>query len=389
MSLKTSQVLISVVLIIIAILSFVSLFQVLRHEESGNIRGGWSDKASSRERVLDQRNRAVSQYTKLIEDELQFAKQKLQQVSSSALSVLHHSSVVSSTEDAGLSSTHSSSSVIATVDDDSTSSPIDPLFQDWKRDVYRKLKCTYQHRILYYMYHARKAAGTTIRDVIKASNQRYFVSYEETEGRILNQKLLGHPQVFTVTTMREPISRILSLYWYEHVGWLHGVLHQTERCKPLREWVNAWQDGASYKTKILKEDPRSNYIEIENYYTKAFSNWDGHSPIGEEDFEKAKQTLLRFDMILISEWLGDETEVDAVNAVFSGRTNLVMGSKLKGNKKMQEKLQALLAADEVMFFYPCHLYTCITDAYKCFVIQLVEYCSREVAKVKSMGYQVV
>jgi hypothetical protein len=240
------------------------------------------------------------------------------------------------------------------------SNPIDPMFSTWKDSIYRKLKCTYQHRTIYYMYHSRKAAGTTVRDVIKASNQRYFVQYEETEGHILNQDILGLPHVFTVTTMREPINRILSLYWYEHVGWLHGVLHQTDRCKSMKEWVSAWQDSSSYKQSILKEDPRSNYIEIENYYTKAFSNWNGKSPIGPEDFEKAKQTLLKFDLILISEWLGDETEVDTVNAVFSGRTNLVMGGKLRGNRKMQDLLKPKLAPDEVCLchsFVHCILFT--------------------------------
>lgn len=347
MSWKTSQVVISIVLVAIAILSFLSMFQVLQNEDHNE--SGWSDKSSSRERILDQRSRAVSQYSKLIEEELSFAREKLRQVRSSAYSIIHlgsaDSSQTSFTGTGGVSSIKSLSD--GETNDDGASNPIDPLFIDWKKALYRKLKCTYQHKMLYYMYHIRKAAGTTIRDIIKASNQRYFVSYEETEGHILNQEMLNLPHVFTVTSLRDPINRILSLYWYEHVGWYHGVLRQTDRCKPLRDWVGAWQDGTPFKKKILNEDPRSNYIEIENYYTKAFSNWDGKRPIGEADFEKAKQTLLKFDVVFISDWLGDETQVDAINAIFSGRTNLVTGSKLKGNKKMQELLRPRLAPDEV------------------------------------------
>jgi hypothetical protein len=342
---KASHIAITVVLLVIACLSFLSMYQVLEHEDTN--KRGWSDKSSSREHVLDQRNRAANQYTKLLEDELQYAREKFQQVTSKAYSLVH-----SSHNDFSLSSSSSSASfdiakyMMTNVTDDGVENPIDPYFQDWKRSIYRKLKCTYQHRTLYYMYHIRKAAGTTIRDLIKASNQRYFVQYEETEGRTLNPELLGLPHVFTVTSLRDPIDRILSMYWYEHVGWFHGVLRQTERCKPLREWVSAWQDGTPFKKSILREDPRSNYIEVENYYTKAFSNWDGKSPLGSADLVKAKETLLKFDIVLISDWLGDETQVDAINAVFSGRTNLVTGSKLKGNSKMRDQLRSSLSPDE-------------------------------------------
>jgi hypothetical protein len=88
-------------------------------------------------------------------------------------------------------------------------------------------------------------------------------------------------------------------------------------------------------------------VEIENYYVKAFSGWNGQHPLSEEDLNKAKLALQRFDLVLISEWLGDETQIDALNAVFSGRGSVSAGVKVKGDKKVQDTLRPLLAADEV------------------------------------------
>ncbi len=71
------------------------------------------------------------------------------------------------------------------------------------------------------------------------------MSYFETEGVVLDSRLLEHHQgVTSVLTLREPVNRILSLYWYEHVGWCDGILKQTQKCKSLVEWVAAWRDGA-------------------------------------------------------------------------------------------------------------------------------------------------
>lgn len=238
---------------------------------------------------------------------------------------------------------------------------VDPVYESWRSKFKNKLQCSEQQKTLYYMYHIRKAAGTTIRDIVKASLLKRQLSYVETEGTLLQTAILDQPYVFSITSLRDPINRILSLYWYEHVGWYHGTLRQTNRCRPLNDWVTAWKDHSPYKRKILHENPNNNYMEIENYYVKAFSNWqpsrrndqgveEKERDVDESDFLKAKETLLKFDLILISEWLGDETEIDALNAIFSGRSDLAAGVKLRGDKKAQANLKPTLASDEVSLF---------------------------------------
>jgi hypothetical protein len=229
----------------------------------------------------------------------------------------------------------------------SVSNSIDPDFENWKLKIERKLLCTDQRKMSFYLYHVRKAAGTTIREIMKDSLQRHHAPLLETEGLVLHSDLLEFPHVFTVTSLRDPITRILSLYWYEHVGWHHGILRQTHKCRSLKHWVDAWKDGTAFKTDFIKKNPKNNYVEIENYYVKAFSGWNGQHPLSEEDLNKAKLALQRFDFVLISEWLGDETQIDALNAVFSGRGSVSAGVKVKGDKKVQDTLRPLLAADEV------------------------------------------
>ena len=92
------------------------------------------------------------------------------------------------------------------------------------------------------------------------------------------------------------------------MAFFHSVKKQTYKCKPFSEWVDTWIDSSQYKKKILQDNPGTNFIEIENYYVKLLSNWDGYSPLTETELNKAKEALNKFDIILIHEWLRDNKE---------------------------------------------------------------------------------
>jgi hypothetical protein len=238
---------------------------------------------------------------------------------------------------------------------------IDPDFSDWKLQLQHKLNCLAQvpKNVGFYHYHIRKAAGTTIRDMIKASTAMVWrrpltrgsvvnaLGYFETEGVVLNPDLLKFPDLISVISFRDPIKRILSLYWYEHVGWYAGILKKPERCKSLREWTMAWLDGSSVKNALLGKFPSSNYMEIENYYVKALIGYTGNRSLNKDDLEKAKSVLRKFDLIFITEWLGDSTVMDTLNILFPGRSMLSPGHKVHGDERMKERLKPILARDEV------------------------------------------
>ena len=117
-------------------------------------------------------------------------------------------------------------------------------------------------------------------------------------------------------------------------------------------WVDAWRDGSEWKTKFVQNNPRlviilnirvfvsrfarakwfiaiyqflpsyflfflfsrthvhrTVYVEIENYYVKMLTGWVGPAPVGEKDLAEAKRVLASFDLLLLTEWMGDDSQV--------------------------------------------------------------------------------
>lgn len=185
-----------------------------------------------------------------------------------------------------------------------------------------------------FLYHIRKAAGTSVRDMLTEATLKWNIPLYETEGPSLNELFLNEHLLF-VTSIRDPIERILSLYWYEHVGWYDGVLKETHKCKPLNIWIDAWRDGSTWKTEFMIKNPSSVYVEVENYYVKALSGWVGPTPVGEKDYLKAISVLNRFDIVVVTEWMKRIDQINALNLLFSttpGMKEQVMTNKIDSIK---------------------------------------------------------
>lgn len=333
----------TILLSVVAIMTVVMMWFVL---------SGSGQKRSNADQALSTKLATIEQYTQTLEKELGSLRANLGSSISSTVQRPQGINLADNQQSTALrsSKTLSVEELIqqkASVEFAAEIYKIDPMFNEWRAHLHDKLMCAYERQMLFYHYHIRKAAGTSIRDAMKETLNKLHTPYLETEGIPFNRDYLDFSHVFTVTSLRNPITRILSLYWYEHVGWYHGLLKQTEKCKTLREWMSAWRDSGAYKQEYLQKNPSNNYIEIENYYVKAFSGWDGKHAVDEHDFEQAKHALMRFDLVLISEWMGDETQIDAFNAIFTGRSSVGAGAKVRGNHKMMDQLRPTLAADEV------------------------------------------
>ena len=213
-----------------------------------------------------------------------------------------------------------------------------------------------------FFYHMRKAAGTTVRDLLTAASDRWGTTFYESEGPSLNKVFLDQ-NLLLVTSLRDPIKRIYSLYWYEHVGWFDGVLHETEKCKSLMTWIEGWRDGSKWKDDFTLKNPGSVYIEVENYYVKALSGWTGPSPVGELEYNMAVSALDRFDIVFVTEWMDETDQKEAMNTLFSispenagtskSRNSGLqikmhqVGHELKGDNSAKERLSPSLANDQV------------------------------------------
>ena len=72
----------------------------------------------------------------------------------------------------------------------------------WKEKLLRKLICLRMKKASIYMYHIRRAAGSTVREVLHQVALRWGARYHETEGPVLNADFLALPGLLTITTLR-------------------------------------------------------------------------------------------------------------------------------------------------------------------------------------------
>jgi hypothetical protein len=221
----------------------------------------------------------------------------------------------------------------------------DSITNTWAEGLRRKLNCLYGGKGAIYLYHMRKTAGSSIRDILDFATKRWKVRYMFTEGKTLDERLLEPPGIFRVISLREPISRIESLYWYEHVSWYLSVKKDTKKVYKFREWFDSWCDGSEWKTIFITKNPGSVYVEVENYYTKVLSGWTGPEPVSRKDLLTAKANLEKFDFVLIQEWMADISQVDAMTALFPGRLNIAAGSKVKGDKDVKQRYESIFSPD--------------------------------------------
>eukprot|EP01035_Chromulina_nebulosa_P018315 gene18315-24002_t len=81
------------------------------------------------------------------------------------------------------------------------------------------------------------------------------------------------------------------------------------------------------------------------------THWRGPKPVDQHDLEYAKQILNSFDVVLIMEWFNDETQITALNSLFSGRNNIATTYKVKGDQNMINLLRDRLSPDEQTVLY--------------------------------------
>jgi len=155
----------------------------------------------------------------------------------------------------------------------------------WANGIKNKLQCLYSSYGGILLFHIRKAAGTSMRDVLEQFTSKKRISMYETEGISLDRRFLtyntksqtksqsqsqseslrsrkvhsnsnptskefaidaSNGSLLSVITLRDPITRILSLYWYEHVGWFDGIQKNCKKkCATLKEWIDLWRDSST------------------------------------------------------------------------------------------------------------------------------------------------
>lgn len=228
----------------------------------------------------------------------------------------------------------------------------------WEKRLRAKLDCVKEHKGAFFLYHQRKAAGTTVREVLKKSAKFFNSPFFETEGISMHndfstkyihssEKEDDSMSLVSVTSLRNPIDRIVSLYWYEHVAWFDEVLHQPTKLKPFHEWVDGWRDGNAYKEQYMGRSPGSVYVEIENCYIKSLIGWQGGPINYTTALPEAKELIAGFDILVLSEWLNDTSQTSYLSSLLGDKSVLGLDEKLvSSDKKARGRLRSTLMERE-------------------------------------------
>jgi hypothetical protein len=211
----------------------------------------------------------------------------------------------------------------------------------WGIQIHQKLICLQRKMGQIYFYHVRKAAGTTLKQLLQISSWRYG-GYRLifTEGKTLDLQILNQKGLLTVISLRDPIERIVSLYWYEHATFF--ITRNQTKLVSMNEWFDAWTDRSVWKTNFVQKNPGNVYIEVDNYYTKILSEWTGPEPVNEKDYEIAKTNLQKMDVVLITEWMNSITQIEVMDMLFPSVRRSDKVHRISGDKKIREKRNDLV-----------------------------------------------
>lgn len=178
-------------------------------------------------------------------------------------------------------------------------------------------RCTQAHRGGVYVKHNRKAGGSSLYAVLQPSVcPRNPVFSSELPFFDTQSFLLSNSTIF-ITSLRNPIDRIVSLYWFEG-RWPRTCNHVCENNKTkddrtkvadLSDWVESvyhQRNVAEYK--LRKHSGCGLWQSVENYYTRQFLGVDRgrdgsflNVTLTRDDLHRAKQVLASFDLVMIQE----------------------------------------------------------------------------------------
>mmetsp|Transcript_18281 Transcript_18281/g.44034 ORF Transcript_18281/g.44034 Transcript_18281/m.44034 type:complete len:490 (-) Transcript_18281:61-1530(-) len=190
-----------------------------------------------------------------------------------------------------------------------------------------------------YFYHARRAGGTNLRRYFEKVAAHHGLEFVVTESFAAEDPGSHDEATFYVTHMKEPTSR--SIGQFKHEGrWDCGQMTTNMTFLPTKEnarLLETWNQSFGHRPSHCAEEEGEALFMMEkcavNCYIQWFSGlscpwWDpppnpgpGASPIRRERkiaslYKVAREKLLRYNFILITEMLRDPTYVASVERFF-------------------------------------------------------------------------
>lgn len=180
-----------------------------------------------------------------------------------------------------------------------------------------------------FMQHTRKAGGTMLRHYLAGYRCNLTKGHRGSSwspkvgtSRVVVQEQLAfnaaalavEPHALYITCLRDPVERIVSLYFFSGKWKQNDMRRLNSTARSLDQWMRDTAEvsrrrGESYLKSYAKDGawPVRTRIweEVSDYYTQIFSGIAAH-PATEAHYVAARTTLESFDVILILETLKTE-----------------------------------------------------------------------------------
>jgi len=226
------------------------------------------------------------------------------------------------------------------------------------QEMARAQACFRQDKGYAYLLHMRKAGGTTLRGYLSAlvEKVRDHLIYV-SEGPTFNVSCFqDQGEMVTLTSLRHPMARILSSYWYEgrydssppplepstSRVMAAAVFNETEVKATLPASFSAWIRFVRRNDYIrgARASARRVWNCVNSYYIQTLTNRyrrSTYNDVGRQDFELAKRVLASFDVILITEWMGWTNQTAYVQHALGQEGEDISGGLLQRNKLVKAK----------------------------------------------------
>jgi len=186
-----------------------------------------------------------------------------------------------------------------------------------------------------YYQHSRKAAGTTLAFWLACVAKYHNMTFETDEDWSFQRyRLDKEPNTFFVTSLREPISRILSSYKYEGRWKITDRERTTATAKSFMDWMRETEershDNAFCKAPACdgekEECFRCNLHACNsNYYSKLFgSKSESKRPwiLTDDNVREAKINMLRFNKVVEVEKLPQPSYLQQLQELFNAEIEI-------------------------------------------------------------------
>ena len=257
-----------------------------------------------------------------------------------------------------------------------------------------------------YLKHFRKAGGTSVATIMgknacrrrKERKQNFIPVYSSELPYFNHTHSFGAyaPSMVFLTSLRDPIERIISLYWFEG-RWprICGNDCEDKREKTngtavadFAEWIERVHNQEDYPDRRLGLTYHNNcgqWQSVENYYIRqllgvdrkimkdkkvAWHDDNGHFnnvTITRDHLEKAKRVLAAFDLVVDIEALGKDPELGLMLHEITG------GSKRRPGKKARSEQARTNPLRKTHFFPPTKTELERLRELNAFDIELYEY----------------